>query len=64
MVASAKGHGAVVSTLIKEGNIDVNKADKKGWTALMLASQNGHDAVVSHCSTKGMQMQMLLIKME
>ena len=34
-------------TLIMEGNADVNAAREDGVTALMLASQQGNDAVVS-----------------
>ena len=47
MFASQGGHASVVTTLVEDGNADVNKADDYGWTALMFASQNGHAAIVT-----------------
>ena len=41
MLATECGHEPVVQTLISEG-ANVNIQDSYGWTALMLASQNGH----------------------
>ena len=64
-LASQNGYDDVVETLIKEGNVDVNKDSvDKGTTALMVASYNGHSAVVKRYSRKAMQMQMQLIRME
>ena len=39
-------------TLIMEGNADVNAAREDGVTALMLASQQGNDAVVYYLLIK------------
>ena len=63
-LASRNGYDDVVETLIKEGNVDVNKADDKGTTALMVASHKGHGAVGTRYSRKAMQMQMQLIRLE
>ncbi|MCX5922566.1 MAG: ankyrin repeat domain-containing protein [Candidatus Dependentiae bacterium] len=41
-----------VKKLIEEG-VDVNKADKAGWTPLMFASYGGHDKVVAQLLREG-----------
>ncbi|KAI8780670.1 ankyrin repeat domain-containing protein 50 [Biomphalaria glabrata] len=44
MVASHFGHLKTVKCLI-DNNAKLNEQDHCGWTALMLASQNGHDDI-------------------
>ncbi len=43
--AALTGDAQLVARLLGEGR-DVNEADELGWTALVLASQNGHVEVV------------------
>jgi ankyrin repeat protein len=42
----------VVKRLI-EGGVDVNKTNKAGWTALMLASYKGNLSIVSELINNG-----------
>jgi hypothetical protein len=46
MMASSQGRRAVVAALLAAPGIDVNKADRKGRTALMVAIRERHTAVV------------------
>jgi ankyrin repeat protein len=50
--AATKGDGRRIAGLLKNG-ADVNKPNGMGTTALMLAAQNGHRAVVEYLLTKG-----------
>ena len=45
MLAGSKGHTDIVAALLAAG-ADVTLANSNGTTALMMASQNGHNAVV------------------
>jgi len=40
-IATRNGHVSTVRELLKSKNVQVDKADKKGWTPLMIASQFG-----------------------
>jgi len=40
-IATRNGHVSTVRELLKSKNVQVDKADKKGWTPLMIASQYG-----------------------
>ena len=44
--ASINGHVALVKSLLKDGNADVNKKNAYTQTALMLASNEGQAEVV------------------
>lgn len=46
MRACENGHVAAVESII-ELDIDMNRANDKGWTALMLAAYNGFDKVIA-----------------
>lgn len=39
-------HSEIVHALLADKRIEVDKTDQEGWTALMIASQRGHFAVV------------------
>lgn len=46
MIASSSGRAAAVTLLLNAGaNVNATKSSG-GWTALMAASDNGHDEVV------------------
>ncbi|KAK2795967.1 hypothetical protein FQN50_009649 [Emmonsiellopsis sp. PD_5] len=45
-LAAEYGHVAIVKLLLKQNNIDPNRRDDKGLTALSLAKREGHHAVV------------------
>ena len=53
MLASEKGHNAVVQTLLKDGNADANKANNNGETALFFASKHSHGPVIKTLTEKG-----------
>ena len=46
MIASDKGHAAVVGELLRHKGVDVDAEDGNGSTALILTSQHGHTKVV------------------
>jgi ankyrin repeat protein len=45
MVASYFGHYSVVKVLVDSG-AKINRQDKKGWTALLWAAEEGHLAMI------------------
>jgi ankyrin repeat protein len=47
MIASRKGDTAAVACLLQHASIDINKADKGGFTPLYIASKKGHKDVVA-----------------
>jgi hypothetical protein len=54
LMASCKGHAAVVEALLGQEGIDVNQATTDdGSTPLLMASQNGHVAVMEALLAKG-----------
>jgi len=51
--AAEKGDEKAVELLLESGRVAVNVKDEYGWTALMLASRNGHKEVVKLLLKKG-----------
>jgi ankyrin repeat protein len=59
IVAAQRGDISVVSSLLSEENgIDVNAQNRDGSTALMMASQAGHERVVSLLLERGAQLEI------
>ena len=48
MIACAYGHSAVVHQILQVPEVNVNQTASSGQTALNLASEKGHSAVVEH----------------
>ena len=46
MAACHNGYIGTVLLLLNEGKVEVDKRNKNGWTALMLACRRGHVDVV------------------
>ncbi len=44
--ASKWDHEEIVKMLLGKDNIEINQIDNIGWTALMLASEEGHKEIV------------------
>ena len=47
--AAKLGFVEIVKKLLAVHDIDINGADSSQCTSLMIASENGHDAVMNHC---------------
>ena len=61
--ASSNGHREVVQLLLGEEQIDINKQDKHGWSALIHASKNGHtDVVIILLQEKGIDLNIKTYK--
>ncbi|KAH6908110.1 ankyrin repeat-containing domain protein [Coprinopsis sp. MPI-PUGE-AT-0042] len=45
LVAASRGLDGVVAALLKHPNIDINRKDKLGWTALIQAVEDEHNSV-------------------
>jgi len=52
-VAALVGDLERVQEILKEGKVDINKKDKDGNTALILASWNGHNEIVKSLLANG-----------
>ena len=52
MTACANGHSYIIEILLKWG-VPVNTQNKKGETAIFIASQNGHSSIVSTLLNNG-----------
>ena len=58
--ASQNGHAEVVAMLLVEPGVDVNQADNRGVTPIMIASAKGHAAVVSMLLASGIDVNLAM----
>ena len=56
MLAAQKGHAECIKELIAAG-ADINKANKNGWTALMISAYQGHLESLKELITAGSEVE-------
>ena len=57
-IAALKGHLNLCKMLIDKHNVDVNVADKRGWTAVLFSAQSGNCELVAYFAEIGTDINM------